>query len=292
MSDSSDPSGRGPNATSRATIAMADHMVSGDVEREGSRWMSPNGLAASRESLVGLLDEHGPADSVRIADLGCGDGRLAVELAASRPNGEVVAVDVSPRARLETQHRLAEAAGSREAFATTAAVGGDATRLLDHLEPFDVIYGINFLQDTDDPVATGRAIRSALVEDGLAVLTVPGEESIERMESDLFATRAVEVNNDEIELPYMTQELAVDGELLEWGQYVFPREQAREFFTGLEFEIVERDSVPVDARGMTYVARELLDEPELAAETSEIADYQRSDPEVGPTVDVYVLRSE
>lgn len=267
-------------------MLMGDRMASGE-ESDGPRWMSPVGLAAGRERLAAMADEYdtpGTGRGERITVLGCGSGKLVVELAASRPDDEILAVDVAPRARLATRRRLADAADAHEAFASATVVGGDAKRVLAHLKPSDVVYAVNFLQDTDDPVGTLRAAASNLRAGGLAVLTVPGEESARGLDEELFETASVGVDGGELELPYLAVELASDGEAVDWGQYLFPRRAARRLFDDAGFDVVEEGTVPVDARGMVYVAEQLLENPELA-------DRQRSTPDAGPTVDAYVLRT-
>lgn len=289
--DSTDSSGT--SGASWATILMGDRMAAG----EGSptpRWMSPAGLETSRERLVSMADAYGGPGakraSQRLTVLGCGSGELAADLAVARPDADLLAVDVAPRARLATRRRLADAADAHDAFASTTVVGADATRLLAHLEPSDVVYAVNFLQDTDDPVGALRAMASNLRAGGLAVLTVPGEASARRLDDDLFETVAVRVDGAGRELPYLQQQFTFDGETVDWGQYVFPRRVARRLFDDAGFDVLDEDTVPVDARGMVYAAEQLLEDPELAATARELADQQRSNPDAGPTVDAYVLR--
>jgi ubiquinone/menaquinone biosynthesis C-methylase UbiE len=98
-----------------------------------------------------------PAEAARIADLGCGDGRLtALVLDACPSVQEVVAVDDSPPMLVKARQR----------FATDARVRVHERNLNDDLGPlgrFDVVvsgFAIHHLEDARKQTLTGEIARA------------------------------------------------------------------------------------------------------------------------------------
>lgn len=78
----------------------------GEAYRKHSDYQSRVG-----RELIALLD---PVDGEHILDVGCGTGRLTLEIAARVPNGRVLGIDASPAmlATAERAQRERNAAGS------------------------------------------------------------------------------------------------------------------------------------------------------------------------------------
>lgn len=104
--------------------------------------------------------------TVRIAEVGCGEGAAAITLAKAYPNVEVDGFDLDP-ASIDVARRDAASAGvdDRVRFevrdATDPALGGS----------YDLVLGIEMLHDVPDPVGILRTMRRLAGSDG-AVLVV------------------------------------------------------------------------------------------------------------------------
>lgn len=283
-----------PRLPYESAILMANRMASASTEDDGPRWTSPTGLASSRERIVSMVERYAgdPSDreTTRIVDLGCGDGALTADLAAEFPRAAVVGVDVAPEARLATERRLADLA-ALPGTPRNAVVGGEATDVLAHLRPADVVVAVNVFHETRDPVVALEAVREALRPDGVLVATFPGEapdgELPAAMQAVLHRT-SVTVDGEEIELPQVRKDLTFDGETVEWRQYQLPWRKVRRMLSASGFEVVDSEEVLVDARGMVHVAETIVEDPEMAAQARELAAKQRTEA-VGPTVDCYAL---
>jgi ubiquinone/menaquinone biosynthesis C-methylase UbiE len=98
--------------------------------------------AAWRASCARLA-EHLPAgDRLRVADLGCGPGVSAIELARRRPGDLIIGLDVSPRMLAVARRRLASA---RLPAGHVHWVRGDAARLPFGTGSLDALTGHSFL---------------------------------------------------------------------------------------------------------------------------------------------------
>jgi len=124
---------------------------------------------ASCARMAALLPEREP---LHVADLGCGPGTSAIELARLRPAAHVVGLDVAGR-MLRLARRRARAAGippGRLAFAL-----GDAARLPFGSGCLDVVTGHSFLYQVPDRVGALAEARRVLRPGGLIVLMEPNE---------------------------------------------------------------------------------------------------------------------
>lgn len=111
-----------------------------------------------------------PRDGLRVLDIGCGTGDLALAIAQARPQAEVVGVDIS-QANVETARRAAvtRRLDSRATF--VAGSYGDRD-----LGAFDVIVTDSVLQLISMPdEALARQIRQDLRPGGLLLATLPDE---------------------------------------------------------------------------------------------------------------------
>ncbi len=81
-----------------------------------------------------LIDRLAPADGEHILDVGCGAGRLTLEIAARVPNGRVLGIDASA-AMLATAER-----GRRERNAANVSFRLQDARDLDEEAAFDAVY--------------------------------------------------------------------------------------------------------------------------------------------------------
>jgi SAM-dependent methyltransferase len=120
------------------------------------------------------LASRGRRDGASILDLGCGPGRLAVELALRMPEASIIGLDLSP-----SMIRLAglrESAGRGPRFMV-----GDAADLPFKADSFDAVVSTLSLHHWSEPAASFAEIRRVLRPGGLAlvydlrVLTVSGD---------------------------------------------------------------------------------------------------------------------
>jgi len=136
--------------------------------------------AMGREVLA-LLDLNG---SERILDVGCGDGKIAAEIAALVPNGSVVGVDPS--------HDMISFAQSHYGQATTPHNPrfqvGDARRLPFQNE-FDLVVSFNALHWIPEQDAALSSIRSALISGGKAQLRLVPAGARRSLENIVEETR-------------------------------------------------------------------------------------------------------
>lgn len=129
-------------------------------------WITPTGVEASLNSLVELfgdrIDRGGPG--VRVADVGCGTGRLTAALADAYPAATVVGVDPAEPATVVSRERTRR-------FDNVEVVRGT----VDALSPggADYLYAINMVNDTPDPRQTVERLYDSLAAGGAAVVTVP-----------------------------------------------------------------------------------------------------------------------
>lgn len=128
---------------------------------DGRRYDEVNGLQrwVADQSLAVL---HLRGDE-RVLDVGCGDGRATVELAARLPRGSVVGVDPSTR-MLDVARSRVTPATPNLSFATGTA------EALRYDSEFDVVVSFNALHWVGDLGAAMRRIRAAMVDDGTAYL--------------------------------------------------------------------------------------------------------------------------
>jgi ubiquinone/menaquinone biosynthesis C-methylase UbiE len=118
------------------------------------------------------IDELGLAPGMRVADVGCGPGRLTLPIAkAVGPEGEVVALDLQQK-MLDLMHRRVDAAGLHNVREICAGAG-DGHLPKDH---FDRAVLSTVLGEIPDRERALREIRDALKPGGyLVVAEVVGD---------------------------------------------------------------------------------------------------------------------
>ena len=104
----------------------------------------------------------------RVLDIGCGDGKVTAEIAASLPQGAVVGVDNSP-----AMIALAQASYPRSQWASLAFQLADAAALPFAAE-FDVVFSNATLHWVLDHVPVLRGIRRSLRPGGTVLLQMGG----------------------------------------------------------------------------------------------------------------------
>lgn len=111
----------------------------------------------------------------RVADIGCGGGRLLIRLAQAYPASRFEGFDVfAPNVERATANARAAGVAERVSFRALDASTGLP-------ETFDVIFTTDVIHDAAQPVALLRAIRAGLVADGVYVCIEPAtEETLER----------------------------------------------------------------------------------------------------------------
>ncbi|PSP77768.1 hypothetical protein BRC81_09790 [Halobacteriales archaeon QS_1_68_20] len=191
---------------------LANHVASGRASDDDVTWITPTGVDRSRERLVSIPEAyHDTADeaALRIADVGCGIGVLLDDLADAYPQADLLGVELATEAAAEATERF-------DGRDHVTVLEGDATELLPEQAPFDVVYAINVIQDTPDPFETLGVLSDALADDGLLVLTVPGQSGTELFPDAISRDPA-------LDLPYLEmQDVTVGGRTFDWMQYVRP----------------------------------------------------------------------
>lgn len=92
-------------------------------------------------ALATLTDSHRSSPSLRILDLGCGIGRMAVPVARMMPHAQVIGVDVSPK-MLAGMDTAAAASG----IGNLSGMLCDGRSLPAGMDPVDVAYSIVVFQ--------------------------------------------------------------------------------------------------------------------------------------------------
>jgi S-adenosylmethionine-dependent methyltransferase len=171
-----------------------------DAGKYAAYLATPEGQLRVELAFANILEllEHGK-DSLRVLDLGCGTGLVAVRLA--RLGFQVTLLDSSP-AMLDLAQRAVQEARVADRISLKL---GDATRLSELFtnELFDVIVCHNILEYVDDPPGLLRSVRR-LMRNPSAILSV------------LVRTQAGEV----LKAALQTGDLAAAEHNLtaEWGQ--------------------------------------------------------------------------
>ena len=116
---------------------------------------------AMAQEVLALLDL---ADSKRILDVGCGDGKITAEIAARSPRGSVVGVDPSRDMIDFAQRHFGPATRPNLRFEVADA------RSLPFKQEFDLVVSFNALHWIPEQDAALASIHSALISDGRAQL--------------------------------------------------------------------------------------------------------------------------
>jgi ubiquinone/menaquinone biosynthesis C-methylase UbiE len=149
-------------------MSSASHYVLGHSDAELER------LQLQARCLEGLtrrlIRECGIERGMRVLDLGCGAGDVALLVAeAVGPSGAVVGVDREQRAVALSRRRAAEAGYDHVAFATADDEG------LSEYEPFDAAVGRFVLIHQKDPAATVRRVADAVRPGGIVAFLEPAD---------------------------------------------------------------------------------------------------------------------
>src|SRR5262245_56621982 len=132
------------------------------TEWNATEYSQRSGLQkAMAEEVLALLDLQG---SERVLDIGCGDGKIAAEIAARVPQGAVGGGDAS-------QDMIAVAASHfRPAVRPNLRFEVADARVLPFRNEFNRIVSFNALHWMPEQDAALRSIRSAMTSDGQALL--------------------------------------------------------------------------------------------------------------------------
>jgi SAM-dependent methyltransferase len=107
---------------------------------------------------------------VRVLDAGCGDGLLALALAARHPNWTLTGMDLS-----EELLRGARERASNRSLANVSFEGADLTRPLPD-SGFDVVMALECLSEIPDDRGALRSMTGALAPGGLFVMQAPDRD--------------------------------------------------------------------------------------------------------------------
>ena len=119
--------------------------------------------------LAGLLPI---GERLVVADLGCGPGTSAIELARRRPDARVIGLDVARR-MADAAHRRARAGGFPPGRLDVALA--DAARLPFRSGSIDIVTGHSFLYQVPDRAATLAEARRVLRPGGRLILMEPSD---------------------------------------------------------------------------------------------------------------------
>ena len=136
------------------------------------QWLAEKSLA--RLSLDG--DE-------RVLDLGCGDGKVTVEIARRLPRGSVVGVDASHAMIAFAAQKFPPTTHPNLAFGVASAAQ------LPFADQFDLVVSFNCLHWVHDQAAALRGIRAALVATGRAYLRFVSRGTRKALEDVIEDTR-------------------------------------------------------------------------------------------------------
>lgn len=154
-----------------------------------SRWLP---------AVPGLVDRL--EEGIRVADVGCGTGTVAILIAATYPQSEVHGFDIS-----EESLAIARGRANGQSNLTFSEYAVDSIPLE---PPFDLITSFDVIHDLTDPLAGLARIREALAEDGQFLLMEPNASS--NLEDNLTDRGALLYGISTMHC--MTQSLARGGE--------------------------------------------------------------------------------
>ena len=187
-----------------------------------------HGLAPAFEAVPGL--EPALAAGITVGEVGCGRGRLLIELARAYPRSRFLGYDLNSRAvQLAADH------AAREGVENCRFIEADVTRLT---TPHDLMLAFGMLHDTASPGAIIAAAAAAIAPAGVFVATEIAASS--RLERNL-GRPLVEVMYDLSLLHCVPHSVASGGDGLGalWGE-----EAARAALeaNGLDVQIVRSES--------------------------------------------------
>ena len=114
-----------------------------------------------------------PEPGIRVADLGCGPGVSAIELARRRPDARVVGLDRARRMLTEARRRSRQARARCTVGRPIGWVLGDAARLPFPDASLDAVTGHSFLYLLPDQPAALAEMRRVLRPNGVTILMEP-----------------------------------------------------------------------------------------------------------------------
>lgn len=157
-------------------------------------------------AVAGLVERL--TQGIRVADVGCGSGTAAIEIAAAFPESRVIGFDVS-----EESLRVAR---DRGGSTPNVAFEKYPVEAIPTDPPFGLVTAFDVIHDLADPLAGLTRVREALAPDGVFLMMEPNVSS--RLEENLGDDRAALIYGVSA-LHCMTQSLAVGGAGLgaAWG---------------------------------------------------------------------------
>ncbi len=132
------------------------------LERGSTPWFKTFLLPAILPKL-GLVERL--RTGARVADIGCGAGALTVLLAEAFPHSEFHGYDISSHALDRADHNVAAAGITNATFHDAADDPLPATG------DFDFVMAFDCLHDMADPRGVSKAIREAIADDGVWLIT-------------------------------------------------------------------------------------------------------------------------
>jgi 2-polyprenyl-3-methyl-5-hydroxy-6-metoxy-1,4-benzoquinol methylase len=154
-------------------VDTSHRKVTRESEGDGLEHL-PGAYVAWRASVLGrvtdaleqelILDPIGPPSGLRILEVGCGDGELAVELAAR--GASVVGIDASPQMIAAARDRALRAGRENEARFEVARV----ERLSFESENFDAVVAVTVLCFVENAAAALQTVAHALQPDGRLIV--------------------------------------------------------------------------------------------------------------------------
>lgn len=148
-------------------------------------------------AVPGLVDRL--AGGIRVADVGCGSGTVAVLVAESYPDSHVTGFDISEKSL--------EVARSRAGTLDNVTFSNHAADGIPLEPPFDLITAFDVIHDLVNPMAGLTRIRNALSDDGQFLMMEPNASSL--LENNLNPHGALVYGISALHC--MTQSLAVGG---------------------------------------------------------------------------------
>jgi ubiquinone/menaquinone biosynthesis C-methylase UbiE len=130
-------------------------------------WVLESRFMEKRGGTVAVIDRLGLKPGMRVADVGCGPGRLTLPMAARvAPTGDVVALDIQPKMLERIERRIRE----RNVTNVTPVLGGAGGGKLP-AGSFDRAVLVTVLGEIPDRGRALREIRSALKPGGFLSVT-------------------------------------------------------------------------------------------------------------------------
>lgn len=129
-------------------------------------YISPTGVPTSLRTLVELAERYAAPSrpSFRIADIGCGTGRLTAAVAETYTHAAVVGIDKAEPAVKRARDRTSLLGNVDIVNGTPESISAGA---------IDFLYAINVVNDTQAPKAMVARLYDVLRDGGTAIITVP-----------------------------------------------------------------------------------------------------------------------